>query len=408
MTGCGPGDKLDIVYFLRFYDWETNFRKPYHLELAKHCKLLCVEPPISLVEPLRMPALFFKWVRGARGLRQISNNLYLYRPIALVPYFGSVLFPTFSGPNKFLMQTGLKRAVNELGMKNIVSIISHPAMHCVIGMLSERVLCYEVFDEYTKYPQISTQGSRKLRTVEEDLVRKANIVFASSRNLAEGRKRLNPNTYFIPHAVDVEHFEKSRLPETPIPLDLLQIKPPRLGFIGNVNERTDMELLNCLAQESPDLSIVIIGRIDGSPTFIRSSVLSKSRGLPNVHYLGFKDYEVLPNYLKGLDVCLMPYKITDYMVNVYPNKLHQYLAGGKPVVSTNLPSMEPFKDVVYIARSRQDFIRLVQRTLEETNETLIARRIGVARENTIEKQIARKVEMLCSLWRTRMTEESNL
>jgi glycosyltransferase involved in cell wall biosynthesis len=111
--------------------------------------------------------------------------------------------------------------------------------------------------------------------------------------------------------------------------------------------------------------------------------------------LGWRSYETLPAYQKGLDVCLLPYLLNEYTRNVHPNKLHQYLAGGKPIVSTDMPEMRPFADVIAIARDHKEFLGLVEQMLQNgSNPLMIERRIAVAQENSVEKRAEVKIALL--------------
>ena len=391
---AGDRPVLDVVYFLDA-DWQKDHRLPYLQEIARYCRLLCIEPPITLDAFFRRLSICREWISGkGRGIRQIGPSLYLYRPIALVPYFVAWRFPTLGRLNRVILGLSLRHALRQLGLNDIILILAHPVEEPLIGLLGERLLCYEVYDEWAAHPSISPTRRRLLMVSEERILRKAAIVFASSQSLAESKRRLNSNTHFIPNAADVEFFARSLDPATPVPEDLACLPEPRIGLIGNINEIVDLDLINYLAEQRPEWSIVLIGRVNGSPRFFKTSAYLKSRCLPNVHYLGWRDYRMLPAYQKGLDVCLLPYFVNDYTVNVYPSKVHQYLAGEKAVVATAMPEMFPLKDVIYIAGSQSEFLLLCDQALQSVSPKVIERRNAVARENSIRRRVASKVGLL--------------
>jgi glycosyltransferase involved in cell wall biosynthesis len=260
-------------------------------------------------------------------------------------------------------------------------------------------LCYTVVNDIEEAFTTSAAAKRRLIDAESDILKQADIVFVYARSMAEKKEKLNFNTHFVPSAADIGFFMKSLDPSAQIPSELLQIKEPRIGLIGHIDDlHTDIELFNYLAERHPEWSIVVIGALNISADFKRSPAFKKWQTIPNIHYLGRKGYETLPGYLKGLDVCLLPYKINSYTASLYPNKLFQYLAGGKPVVSTNIPEMKPYGEIIAIARDYAEFEKLVEEALGEQSPERIAQRIAVARENSVEKRAEVKIGLLKPLF----------
>lgn len=391
-------DLPNIIYFLG-RDWQYESRRPHLEGLGKYSRLLCVEPPITVDSPFRKPKDFLQWLAGRRGLRHLSDTLWLYRPVAIVPYYISLRFPVLECVNRAMMRASLRKVLDKLDMKNMVLMISHPAQYYAIGMLGERIVCYEVDDAYAETVTLSTGAKRRVTATEEQVLKKADIVFTSAHNLAENKKRLNPRTYFVLNAAAVAFFAKALDVSTQIPSDLLRINPPRIALIGHITENhTDIELFNYLAERHPEWSIVVIGMLEVSNGFKRSPAFVKWRTSPNIHYLGFRAYETLPAYLKGLDVCLLPYKINEYTKGVFPNKLFQYLAAGKPVVSTNIPEMGPYSGIIAIAKNYSEFEKLIEEALKDRSPERIARRIEVAKENSVEKKAEVQIGLLKQLF----------
>lgn len=385
--------KLNILFFTAV-PWEQNFKKPYIKGLSLHTNLMCVLPPIGLDTSVRRFKEFRESIKERYSVENVSSNFYLYRPITAVSYIVPVMFPYLEVLNVFPREITVKNIMKKLGMRDIILVIDHPVLYWAVGRFGERIMCYDVYDEYAKLPMVSSVINRRLQTFENSLLKKADIVFTTSRNLMERKRVLNPNTHFIANAADVEFFMTSLSASTQVPSELLKIKSPRIGCIGHFSELWDFELINFLARTHPDWSIVMIGPIKGSSSFKQSDAFIDSCSLPNIHYLGPKDYETLPAYQKGLDVCLIPYRFNDYTVNIYPNKLHQHLAGGKPVISTDLPEIRPYKDVVAIGRSHNEFLKLVRDALNDNSSVKIKRRTEVAKENSIESGIRHKIDLM--------------
>ena len=187
---------------------------------------------------------------------------------------------------------------------------------------------FDAMDELSKFRFAPPQ----LLQLEQELIDRADLVFTGGSSLYEAKKGRHDSVHLFPSSVDRKHFAKARntLAE---PQDQADIRRPRLGFYGVIDERFDTELLDQIAGMRPDWSFVMIGPV----VKISEEDLPKR---PNIHYLGGKKYEQLPSYLSGWDVALMPFAMNESTQFISPTKTPEYLAGGKPVVST------PIRDVV--------------------------------------------------------------
>jgi glycosyltransferase involved in cell wall biosynthesis len=196
------------------------------------------------------------------------------------------------------------------------------------------------------------------KRLEAALLRAADVVFTGGKTLQKAKAGVNPRTYCFPSGVDVEHFAQAALESTPVAEDVAGIRHPILGYFGAVDERIDFGLTRYLCERRPDWSIVFIGPLI---RFEKCPVAS-----PNFHYLGKKEYGDLPRYLKAFDVCLMPFLDSELTRHISPTKTPEYLAGGKPVVSSPIPDVvEDYSDVVRIAGTHEGFVAEVEAALRE-------------------------------------------
>jgi glycosyltransferase involved in cell wall biosynthesis len=213
---------------------------------------------------------------------------------------------------------------------------------------------YDCMDELSAFKN----PPPRLKELESKLFKKADLVFTGGHTLYEAKKGQHPCIYPFPSSIDKKHFEKSRA-ITLEPADQFVIPTPRIGFFGVIDERMDLDLLETIARERPEWNFVIIGpvvKIDPSTLPV----------LPNIHYLGSKSYEELPTYLAGWDVAMMPFAINESTKFISPTKTPEYLAGGKPVVSTPIKDVvTPYGDngLVYIAGSAEEFIKGIDQEL---------------------------------------------
>jgi glycosyltransferase involved in cell wall biosynthesis len=155
---------------------------------------------------------------------------------------------------------------------------------------------------------------------------------------------------------------------------------PRLGYVGWITERTDLALLEHIARERPNYHLLIAGPLDESQN------MEKILSLKNSTYLGVMPYEDVPGFLRTLDVCLIPHRDTAYSRSMSPLKLYQYLASGRPIVTTLVAGIERFSGLVSVANNYDEFLRCVDQNLHEDNVLLSARRIEMAKKEAWPKR----------------------
>ena len=192
------------------------------------------------------------------------------------------------------------------------------------GHLRPVATVYDCMDELSAFAGAPTG----LRAKERALLSLADVVLTGGRSLYEAKRTLHDNVHECPSSVDVAHFALART-SMPEPADQQRIPRPRIGFFGVLDERLDRQLLGEIAQRSPEWHFVIVGpvvKID--PRHLPS--------FPNIHYLGPKSYKDLPNYIAGWDVAMLPFARNEATRFISPTKTPEYLAAGRPVVSTSI------------------------------------------------------------------------
>jgi glycosyltransferase involved in cell wall biosynthesis len=185
----------------------------------------------------------------------------------------------------------------------------------------------------------------------------------------------NPRSVCVPNAVNIAHF-KQALGDMPEPEDLSRVPHPRAMYVGNLEDRLDLDLLRSVSEQLPHVAIVLVGPAESR---VREEITRWGRS--NVYLLGPRPHAVIPAYLRAADVALIPHHVNDLTRYMYPLKLHEYLATGKPVVSTNLPPLQPFRSVVTLADGPGQFVEGIRVALSEEDSELRAQRIAVAESN---------------------------
>jgi glycosyltransferase involved in cell wall biosynthesis len=208
-------------------------------------------------------------------------------------------------------------------------------------------------------------------------VHASDVVLAISPRLCRRLAEIHPRTYLLPSGADLPHFRDATDRSKPLHPALRGVRPPRLGFMGQLDERLDQDLLIHLATTRPDWRIVLAGR--AKPGVDLGPVLR----LPNVHATGFLPYEELPALLRGVDVALLPYRDTALTQSCSPLKVYEYVAADRPVVSTPLEGLAACRMAVRVAETPEGFVAAVAEALANP-DALRAERRAVAEASSWE------------------------
>jgi glycosyltransferase involved in cell wall biosynthesis len=247
------------------------------------------------------------------------------------------------------------RAMKKLHFKRPISWSFLPASAPVSGRLGEEFVVYHCVDEFSAF---SDTNGRHIAEMEEQLLKRADVVITSAERLRENKAKVNPRTVLVRHGVDFHHFAKACDPATVVPADIANLPRPILGFFGLVADWVDMEAIAAAARAHPEGSVVVIGKVAPDAD---ASVLKAE---PNIHMLGRKAYADLPGYCKAFDVALMPFRVNELTLNANPLKVREYLAAGLPVVSSDIPEVRKV-GLCKLATSTEDFVRKVDECLAE-------------------------------------------
>jgi glycosyltransferase involved in cell wall biosynthesis len=264
--------------------------------------------------------------------------------------------------------------------------VYHPGYGAAVAELPHCLLVYDCVDEYSEFPTYKPDP-RWLIEREAALCRVADVVTTTSMGLYEKKRALNPERTHLVHNVgDFEHFSRARAPETEVPAELAALPRPVVGFLGAVSDyKLNAEWLTALARRRRDVSIVLVGPAGVGDKATDTSALAAE---PNVHLLGHRPYEDLPAYVKGFDLCVIPYRINEYTAHSFPIKFFELLASGLPLVISELPALRDYYDRVRVARSAEDFVRECEAGLADP-EAGRAGRLALAAENTWEHRVER-------------------
>jgi glycosyltransferase involved in cell wall biosynthesis len=333
--------------------------------------------PSDALHPLRMLI---------DGVQYRHDSLYIadsYNPVwAGVFGHGSPIrdFATFDLKTIFL-----KRFLKKKGITDPIIWVYHPGYADAVERLPRKLLVYDCVDNYAAFPTYKDDPDWLLAR-EERLCRAADCVFTTSRELYELKSPFNPqNTHLVHNVGDAEHFKKALDPATEVAPEIRELEKPVIGFVGAVSDyKLNAEWLLAAADRHPEWNIAIVGPVGRADP---STDVRKLVDAPNIHLLGLRDYEVLPAYLKGFDVAVIPYRINEATRSVFPIKFFEFLASGTPTVISNLPALEEFYDAVRIARDKDEFIAQCEAALTQPDDNRQAR-IALAEQHSWPARIA--------------------
>jgi glycosyltransferase involved in cell wall biosynthesis len=316
--------------------WQFVYQRPQHLlsRLAAHWRVVFIEEPVT-----RSPETRIERLAPADGVE-------VWRPH--VP--GEA--PGFHDDHLPVMQQLISEAMREREVEDYWVWLYTPMALPLASGLSPRGVVYDCMDELTAFKQ----APRQLVQRENALFKLADLVFTGGPSLYESKRNRHPDVHCFSSSVDASHFTR-RTDDHPLQAGLPN---PRLGWCGVIDERVDLQLIADMAAARPHWQIVMVGPV------VKIDPASLPR-LPNIHWLGQQGYAELPAFISGWDVCLMPFAINDATRFISPTKMLEYMACGRPSVSTPIKDVvEPYGHLVSIAGNSADFIAACDAILART------------------------------------------
>lgn len=332
-------DNATDIVCLSHLRWDFVYQRPQHLmsRCARERRVFFLEEPILLSD-----------VNARLDVLKREDGVCTVTP--LLP----------QGSSEFEVQEAQRILIDDLfrecSIRDYVLWYYTPTALTFTRHLDPLGVVYDCMDELTGFKG----APRNLRQLEEELLKRADVVFTGGRSLFEAKRSYHSNIHACPSSIDVDHFGQARC-QTADPSDQAPIGHPRLGFFGVIDERMDCDLLADLADARPDWQLVMIGPV----VKIDESLLPRR---PNIHYLGAKKYMDLPAYIAGWDVAIMPFAHNESTRFISPTKTPEYLAAGKQVISTSiLDVVSPYGEMglVHIADDVPDFVAAAEAALAE-------------------------------------------
>ncbi|QAA80914.1 glycosyltransferase family 1 protein [Aequorivita sp. H23M31] len=322
----------DLVVFCHLR-WAFVHQRPQHIisRLSKKYKVLLVEEPIPCLEN----------ERGTYDLDEISPTLHVLKP-------------------KVNAISEIPLVLERMHLDRTVSIgwFYSAAFSVLIPHFNFETIVYDCMDELSLFKGAPCE----LVVQEKCLMAQADVVFTGGTALYESKCNGHTNVHCFPSSVDREHFAKTK-DDIAIPEDVKNIAHPIVGYFGVIDERIDYDLLEKTALSLPEVSFVMLGPL----AKVSEEELPRAA---NIHYLGMKSYDLLPNYLKAFDIAMMPFAMNDATKYISPTKTLEYMAGGVPIISTAIKDVvRHYESCVSIVKSAEEFKKSIIDLLHINSES---------------------------------------
>lgn len=342
--------------------WNFVYQRPQHLmsRIATRMQVLFIEEP------------YF----GDTNYFEVTNpkeNLWI-----VVPHLKVGMSPAEIQRHQ---KEFISRLLFKMSISSYVAWYYTPMALQISDHLNPDLIVYDCMDELTAFKF----APQELKDLEKLLLSKADVVFTGGYSLYDAKKHQHKNIHPFPSSIDYDHFYQART-IVDEPEDQARIPHRRFGFYGVIDERMDLALLDSVASLRSDWNIILIGPV----------VKIDEKDLPrrkNIHYLGMKTYDQLPHYLAGWDVAIMPFAKNESTQFISPTKTPEFLAAGKPVISTSINDVvRQYKGVVHFADSPEEFVAATEKIVRD--EAWLAKVDGMLKDNSWDKTWKRMEEIM--------------
>ena len=347
------------------------------------------EMPILYVEP---------WVtlrslrKGKRTLREIAQhfgrtrvsrhepNVSVLHSSTLLPVSGSRMLGSMT---RRMWIAAVKNAARSSGITRPILWVCRPELGFAIGSLGEKFSIYHVVDEYAGYTGQSESAVERLLETESHTLDRVDVTVAASPELVKAKSAPGRDVILLENAVEPTAYRNARAARKK-PRDIESLSGPKIGYCGLIGKRLNLGLLQNLAEARPDYRLIMIGKVDPRESEV---AIARLAALPNVHFLGEKGSQDVPDYITSLDVGLLPYAVNIETRHISPIKMYEYWAAGIPVVSTGIPAAIKHEFALEIADDSERFIAKVDDAIDRNGVRDEAYLLALAEENSWQSRV---------------------
>ena len=359
-------------------------RKQQVMSRLPDAEILYFDPAVSLIAPFKDKSAWKQLTKHHKKGDKPQENITVYSLPPVLPFFYKSRF--INKLNQRRAAAFIRKKMKQHGFEDAILWVYSPVCCDCVDHIPHTALVYDCVDRHSAYGGL--MNPELVDAMELELAGKCSRVFATAEPLAKRLKAANEKTAFIPNGADYERFAQAN-DEQPVPSDLKDIPHPIFGFVGALQPCVEYGYVETAAKAHPDWSFVFIG--SEKP----GAKLDVLRTLQNVHFLGLKPNELLPQYLAHFDACLNLFAESDLSRDVSPLKFYEYLATGKPVVSTRQPDQVlQYAPIIQIADDAKGFEAACEAALGDTQPERTAARIEEGRKSSWDERVAEMCAVL--------------
>ena len=315
-----------------------------------------------------------------KWLKRPEPNLYVFSPIFL-PIQGKKGVDVL---NNRILVWQIKLACWFVGIKKPVVWIENVRAADLLDYFKNQVKVYHVSDLFCHDGYVSNSNVQIDR--EKKVTKAADVIICVSKELCSLKKQDYQNVRYLPHGVDFDLFH--HVANGPVVVEEVRnIQRPIAGYFGTLTGSNDISLWEYCAEQLPDVSFVLAGRVTGGD-------YSRLQAMKNVYMPGYVPYEKIPALCASFNVCMLNWKMSPWIRSCNPLKMFEYMASGKPIVSVAIQEAEQYNDMISIASDKEEFCRLLRWELDYDTPEREQRRVQIAREHDWQKKVSALSEMI--------------
>ena len=359
-------------------------RKQQVMSRIPDAEILYFDPSATIIAPLRdktAKPLMTAWKQPGE---KVKDNITVYRLPPVLPFFNKCR--AINRANQKKIAKFVREKMKEHGFEKPLLWVYSPVTVDCVDLIPHSGLVYDCVDRHSAYGGLMNPAL--VDAMELELAAKTDMTFATAKSLAERLQKAQPEAKFIPNGANFERFFEASKPQ-PVPEDMKDIPHPIFGFVGALQTCIEYGYVEQAAKARPEWQFVWIGNEKPGVD------LSALRAMPNVQFLGVKPNAELPKYLAQFDVCLNLFDAGPLSKDVSPLKFYEYLATGKPIVSTRQPDQVlQFSDIIHIADDAAGFAAACEAALCDTRPERTAARIEEGRKSSWDARVAQMCDVL--------------
>ena len=359
-------------------------RKQQVMSRIPDAEILYFNPSVSYLAPLKDPEAKPILRAYRNDALKPQENIHVYSLPPVLPFFNR--FRLINKINQRRMARFVKKKMRAHGFEQPLLWVYSPVTCDTVDRLPHRGLVYDCVDRHSAYG--GQMNPALVDAMELDLAGKADMVFATADSLCQRLKAANPEARFIPNGANYERFAQAAQPQER-PEAMVDMQGPVFGFVGALQGCIAYNLIEAAAKAKPEWNFVMIG---GKKP---EADLTALEALDNVHFLGLIPNEQLPRYMAHFDACLNLFAPSDLSKDVSPLKFYEYLATGKPIVSTSQPDqILQYADMIHIADDAEAFIRACEDALADKAEADCTARMQAGKDSSWDARVAQMCGIL--------------